>query len=87
MLHYSFKPFEQLEEIHQLPDPFLKPDGTRISNADEWPQQRQYLKEMLAYYLYGEMPPSPGNVREYSDYLWPRKCTFNGFSASASSNG
>ena len=35
MLHYSFKPFEQLEEIHQLPDPFLKPDGTRISNADE----------------------------------------------------
>ena len=63
MLHYSFKPFEQLEEIHQLPDPFLKPDGTRTSNADEWPQQRQYLKEMLAYYLYGEMPPSPGNVR------------------------
>lgn len=80
MLHYSFKPFEQLEEIHQLPDPFLKPDDTRISNADEWPQQRQCAGKQGSRWL-------KSGRREYSDYLWPRKCTFNGFSASASSNG
>ena len=62
MPNYTFLPYEQLPELHTLPDPFQKPDGTRISSPDEWEQQRSYLKAMLAHYLYGEMPPAPGNV-------------------------
>lgn len=62
MANYTFLPYEQLPELHTLPDPFLKPDGTRISSPYEWEQQRDYLKAMLAHYLYGEMPPAPGNV-------------------------
>lgn len=59
---YEFLPYEALSEQHELPDPFLKPDGTRVASPEEWPAQREYLKEMLAHYLYGEMPPDPGNV-------------------------
>ena len=42
-----------------MPDPFLKPDGTRVSAVEEWPEQREYLKRLLAHYLYGTMPPRP----------------------------
>ena len=60
---YQFLPKEQLTPIHQLPDPFLKPDGTRVATPEEWPEQREYIKQMLAFYLYGPMPPAPGNTR------------------------
>jgi len=59
---YEFLPYEALAEQHELPDPFLKPDGTRVASPEEWPAQREYLKAMLTHYLYGEMPPDPGNV-------------------------
>lgn len=42
-----------------LPDPFRKPESGRIQTADEWPEQRAYIKAMLTHYLYGEMPPGP----------------------------
>ena len=59
---YVFQPYEALTEQRELPDPFMKSDGTRVSSPEEWPAQRGYLKAMLAHYLYGEMPPDPGNV-------------------------
>ncbi|MDR2483015.1 MAG: hypothetical protein LBD08_05215 [Treponema sp.] len=43
-----------------LPDPFLGPDGWRIRTVEDWPLQRSYIKEMLAYYLYGFMPENSG---------------------------
>ncbi|MDR0636557.1 MAG: hypothetical protein LBF87_05715 [Treponema sp.] len=46
----------------RLPDPFLKPDGTRVKSAAEWEEQRVYLKEMLAHYLYGHIPPESGGA-------------------------
>lgn len=63
MSTYEFLPKAQLQPIHQLPDPFLKPDGTRVASPAEWPEQREYLKAMLAHYMYGTMPPPPGNTR------------------------
>jgi hypothetical protein len=51
------------EPLSSLPDPFLSPQGERISDKSQWPKQREYLKEMLSHYLYGHMPPSPGNTK------------------------
>ncbi|NLB39387.1 MAG: hypothetical protein GX810_09120, partial [Clostridiales bacterium] len=51
-----------LNPIEELPDPFLKPDGTRVGARDEWPAQRERLKALVTKYLYGEMPPAPERV-------------------------
>ena len=63
MSNYNFPPRAQLKSIPELPDPFLKPDGTRVVSPEEWPAQREYLKEMLAHYLYGHMPQGPFDTR------------------------
>lgn len=59
---YSFKPREKLTAVKNLPDPFIKPDGTRVETPEQWEEQREYLKEMLDYYMYGEVPQPPSNV-------------------------
>ena len=51
MNKYDFSPKSELKAIHELPDPFLKPDGTRVQTREEWPEQREYLKAMLTHYL------------------------------------
>ncbi|MEG2021842.1 MAG: hypothetical protein RR087_08695 [Oscillospiraceae bacterium] len=56
---WSFKNKDNLTPIHELPDPFIKPDGNRVQNKSEWPQQRAYLKAMLEHYFYGSIPPPP----------------------------
>ena len=72
MTKYNFPAFEDLPSIPELPDPFIKPDGTRVATREEWPEQREYLKAMLAHYLYGEMPPAPGNTT--GKVLFSRMC-------------
>jgi len=59
---YDFKPVQELKMQHGLQDPFLKPDGKRLTSKEEWEKQRQYIKSMLAHYQYGEMPPTPKDV-------------------------
>lgn len=59
---WNFAPVQELAQQTQLPDPFLKPDGSRVSTPDEWPQQRAYLKAMLEHYQYGTMPPKPEHL-------------------------
>ena len=44
---------------HDLPDPFLREDGTRLASPEEWPAQREYWKKMLEGHFYGTMPPKP----------------------------
>lgn len=63
MNQFGFKPMEDFQEQKLLPDPFIKPDGSRITSPDEWPEQRKYLLEMLDYFLYGPMPPEPSQVK------------------------
>lgn len=59
---YHFKPAQELNRHVGLQDPFVKPDGQRVETKEEWALQRQYIKAMLAYYQYGEMPPVPKDV-------------------------
>ncbi len=51
-------------EKWELPNPFLRPDGTLVESAEEWPAQRQYLRDVLESDLYGKRPPAPGNIIE-----------------------
>lgn len=62
-MDYNFPKKADLPSIPELPDPFLKPDGTRVASKEEWPAQRAYLKEMLAHYLYGHMPADSGETK------------------------
>ncbi len=70
-MEYTFAAYEKLPEINELPNPFMKSDGSELSGPEEWEEQRGYLKAMLAHYLYGEMPPSPGNVTGQAEKAEP----------------
>jgi hypothetical protein len=56
---YRFRSASELPAIEGLPDPFLMADGSRVASKGDWERQRDYLKAMLAEYLYGHMPPKP----------------------------
>jgi hypothetical protein len=59
---YEFSNVESLPLQKELPDPFLMPDGKRVHTLKDWPGQREYIKAMLAHYLYGRMPPRPKKI-------------------------
>jgi hypothetical protein len=48
--------------IAELPDPFLRPDGTRAATRAQWKQQRIDLVRRVLHYEYGDLPPAPRNV-------------------------
>ncbi len=43
----------------ELPDPFLRPDGSRVAKPEEWPAQQEYWKKLLQEHFYGTIPPRP----------------------------
>ncbi|HAA77725.1 TPA: hypothetical protein DCE37_21665 [Candidatus Latescibacteria bacterium] len=45
--------------IAPLPDPFLLPDGGRVSNRDDWRAHRPKLLDLLLNTQYGTVPPPP----------------------------
>lgn len=59
---YEFPDVAKLPVQKGLPDPFLMPNGRRVSTHRDWRRQRQYLKAMLANYMYGRMPPRPSEI-------------------------
>ena len=56
---YEFADVDNLPLQKGMPDPFLMPDGKRVQTLQDWGKQREYIKAMLAHYLYGDMPPRP----------------------------
>lgn len=71
--NYDFKPVNELKRQKGLQDPFIKPDGERVSTKEEWAAQRQYIKSMLEHYQYGKMPPVPEDVtvkETLSEDIW-----------------
>ena len=69
----------------ELPNPFIKPDGTQVGSVEEWPEQSKWLKQVLAEDLYGEMPPAPGNVvakKLYEQDLWDDTARFESYELS-----
>ena len=49
---------DELPAMAQLPDPFLLKDGSRVKTPQEWATRREELKELLATYEYGHLPPA-----------------------------
>ena len=56
---FRFPPASDLPVQEGMPDPFVGPDGTRLTSRGQWSKQREYLKAMLAHYLYGSTPARP----------------------------
>ncbi len=53
---------KRLPAIAQLPDPFLQPDGKRVTTKRAWERQRKALLDLILHYEYGPLPPVPSNV-------------------------
>jgi glucuronyl esterase-like protein len=53
---------DQLTENAQLPDPFQKLDGTRMTRLSEWRCRRREIVRQAQKYIYGEKPPRPEKV-------------------------
>lgn len=47
---------------HNLPDPFLMSDGSRMSSVSQWACQRAWLKKLVETYVHGEKPGRPATV-------------------------
>ncbi len=60
---FEFPAVNNLPTVENLPDPFLMPDGSRVSGEADWENQRRYITEMLLHYQYGHMPPFSGKIR------------------------
>jgi dienelactone hydrolase len=58
--------FSQLPSRPFLPDPLVSDDGPRgrpITTSQQWSARRQWLRSQFEQWVYGRMPPPPGNVR------------------------
>lgn len=55
----SWKSVEALPSQPELPDPFLRPDGTRIRDRRQWSSLRRHWLAQVLYYEYGQLPSSP----------------------------
>jgi hypothetical protein len=56
---FVFPSADSLSINLMMPDPLKKLNGERITEIDQWPEQRSYLKTLLQHYLYGHVPPPP----------------------------
>lgn len=54
---------DSLPAHREMPDVMTRNDGTRVTTAQQWKQRREEMKQILAYYAVGQMPPAPGNVK------------------------
>jgi glucuronyl esterase-like protein len=52
----------QLAEHAELPDPFEKLAGTRLTKRSEWRCRRQEIRAQAEKYIYGQKPPKPEHV-------------------------
>lgn len=50
---------KDIKILGTLPDPFLKPDGSRVKSADEWQAHKKELYKTAVELQYGTMPPPP----------------------------
>lgn len=49
----------EYKEYGELPDPFLKPDGTRVRDKSEWKEQKKTLYKNCIEFCFGKQPPAP----------------------------
>jgi len=53
---------DKLPAIKELPDPFLMNNGKRVATKADWARRRGEIKEMILYYEYGHLAPTPKNI-------------------------
>ncbi|HEY5560594.1 MAG TPA: hypothetical protein VIK72_02370 [Clostridiaceae bacterium] len=68
MFDYKWKSMSELPIQEGLPNFFKTDDEMTTKN---WENQRIYLKEMLAHYLYGHIPPTPMDLHSKINYERP----------------
>ncbi len=56
------EPMQLSSPDHSLPDPFLMPDGTRMSSVAQWSCQRAWLKKSIEAFVHGAKPGTPDTV-------------------------
>lgn len=54
--------YQSLTTTKALPDPFLPPNGERVSQPQQWRCQRAYLSAQLQHWIYGEKPAQKSKV-------------------------
>ena len=62
-MNYKFKTAGELPETNTLPPLLINKDGEKITTAEQWQSNREYLKSMLKHYMYGDMPD---NSQDYN---------------------
>jgi len=58
--------FDTLPRMAELPDPLRLEEKGRvrpITDARDWPARREQLVKLFQQYVFGSLPPPPGNVR------------------------
>ena len=58
--------FEAMPSIPELPDPLVIRENGRqipVRNAADWERQKQLLRAQIEQWVFGRMPPAPGNLR------------------------
>ena len=51
-----------LPDTPNLPDPFTRLDGTRITQKSDWVCRREEILQQAFQYIYGQKPPKPESV-------------------------
>ena len=55
---------ERAPDFAALPsDPFLPDPLTGVKSPADWPARRQVIRHQFEHWVFGTMPPAPGNVR------------------------
>ena len=49
--------------VLELPDPLEKPDGTELTSAWDWPEQRDHLFDLFETEVYGRAPEAPDGIK------------------------
>ena len=57
---------EQMPRLDSIPDPFLRPDGTRAETPEAFEAHRAYLRAALEHYVYGELPEKAETIEAVS---------------------
>jgi len=58
--------FDTMPAHAQLPDPLVREENgkeVRITTTKQWNAKRETLKRHIQHWIYGTLPPAPGNVR------------------------
>jgi hypothetical protein len=58
----ALPPGNMLPNNPNLPDPFTRLDGTRLSQKSDWVCRREEILRQVFQYIYGQKPPKPDSV-------------------------